>query len=111
LASRHAARIVFRLAGEIIAFLYRLFLPSLKRGFLLQRVVFAADTIRAINAGFVRKFASTVVSGGSSLCPIGAESSKKKVKAGAFGYDEEQKVGKVRRHRQLREPILAWKLP
>ena len=60
---------VFRLAGEIIAFLYRLFRPRLKRGFVHQSEVFVAATIRAISADFVWKFAATVVSEGSSLCP------------------------------------------
>src|SRR5580704_16951400 len=60
---------VFRLAGEIIAFLYRRFLPSLKRGLIPQDGVLVAATIRAINSDFVWKFAATVVSQGSSLCP------------------------------------------
>src|ERR1700692_3817275 len=60
---------VVSLRGDTIAFLYRLFLPSLKRGLIHQGEVFVAATIRAINADFVWKFAATVVSEGSSLCP------------------------------------------
>src|SRR5271165_7302455 len=71
---------VFRLAGEIIEFLYRLFPPALKRGLIRQGEVFVAVTIRAINADFVWKFAATVVSEGSSLCPDRAQIPRQKRK-------------------------------